>query len=35
LIDPEGVVRKIYEVSDVAAHPGEVLEDIRALSAGS
>jgi len=29
LIDPEGVVAKVYEVTDVAAHPDEVLADIR------
>src|SRR5207249_1684621 len=32
LIDPEGTVRKTYEVTDVAAHPDEVLEDIRSFS---
>ena len=32
LIDPEGVVRKVYKVKDVAAHPDEVLEDIKALT---
>jgi peroxiredoxin Q/BCP len=31
LIDPEGRVAKTYEVSDVAAHPEQVLEDIRNL----
>jgi peroxiredoxin len=30
LIDPEGVITKVYEVKDVAAHPDEVLADIRA-----
>ena len=29
LIDPEGVVAKVYEVTDVGAHPDEVLADIR------
>jgi len=29
LIDPEGVVAHVYEVTDVAAHPDEVLADIR------
>lgn len=29
LIDPEGKVAKVYEVTDVAAHPDEVLADIR------
>jgi peroxiredoxin len=28
LIDPDGIVRKIYEVTDVAGHPAEVLADI-------
>jgi peroxiredoxin len=32
LIDPEGVIRKSYEVGDVAAHPGEILADLRTLS---
>jgi peroxiredoxin len=32
LVDPEGIVRKAYVVRDVAAHPGEVLEDLRALT---
>lgn len=32
LIDPAGVVRRIYEVKDVAANPAEVLADIRSLS---
>ena len=32
LIDPEGNVAKVYEVTDVAAHPDEVLEEIRARS---
>ena len=31
LIDPEGVVRKAYRVTDPAAHPAEVLEDLRQL----
>ena len=34
LIDPKGVVRKVYEVTDVAAHPQHVLDDIKALSNG-
>ena len=29
LIDPEGKVAKVYEVTDVAAHPDEVLADIQ------
>jgi peroxiredoxin Q/BCP len=31
LIDPEGVVAKVYEVTDPAAHPGHVVDDIRAV----
>jgi peroxiredoxin len=31
LIDPNGVIRKAYEVKDVAAHAGEVLDDLAAL----
>jgi peroxiredoxin Q/BCP len=31
LIDPDGVIRRVYEVKDVHAHPGEVLEDLIAL----
>ena len=34
LIDPDGVVRKVYEVADVASHPQQVLDDVRALSNG-
>ena len=34
LIDPDGVVRKVYQVKDAGAHPDEVLEDIKTLSAG-
>ena len=30
LIDPGGVIAKVYDVKDVAAHPDEVLADIRA-----
>jgi peroxiredoxin len=33
LIDPEGVVRRTYTVSDVTTHPDTVLADIRS-SAG-
>jgi len=29
LIDPEGVVANVYEVTDVGTHPDEVLADIR------
>jgi thioredoxin-dependent peroxiredoxin len=35
LIDPDGIVRRIYHVTDVAANPDEVLADIRALRAES
>ena len=31
LIDPDGVVQRIYHVADVAANPDEVLADIRSL----
>ncbi len=33
LIDPAGVVRKVYEVTDRDAHAGEVLADLRQLLA--
>jgi peroxiredoxin len=32
LIAPDGTVAKVYEVTDVGAHPDEVLADIRALA---
>lgn len=32
LIDPTGVIRRVYEVSDVKSHPDEVLNDILAGS---
>jgi peroxiredoxin len=32
LIDPDGIVRRIYAVTDVAANPADVLADIRRLS---
>ena len=35
LIDPQGVVRKIYEVTDVAGHAQEVLADLKALTGGA
>jgi thioredoxin-dependent peroxiredoxin len=35
LIDPEGVVEKIYEVTDVGAHPDEVLGDIQSSERAS
>ena len=31
LIDPAGIVQRIYHVTDVAANPDEVLADIRSL----
>jgi thioredoxin-dependent peroxiredoxin len=31
LIDPDGIVRRTYQVTDVAANPEEVLADIRSL----
>jgi thioredoxin-dependent peroxiredoxin len=31
LIDPDGVIRKAYRVTDVVAHPDEVLADLRAM----
>jgi thioredoxin-dependent peroxiredoxin len=31
LIDPSGNIAKVYVVSDVGAHPDEVLEDIQRL----
>lgn len=34
LIDPQGVVRRVYEVSDVQGHPDEVLGDLRAAVRG-
>ncbi|HZA41965.1 MAG TPA: redoxin domain-containing protein [Actinomycetota bacterium] len=34
LIDPEGVIRKAYRVTNVDAHPDEVLTDVRALAGG-
>jgi peroxiredoxin Q/BCP len=35
LIDPEGSIAKAYKVTDIAAHPGQVLEDFRRLTAGA
>ena len=32
LIDPSGVIRRAYRVSDIAGHPGQVLDDLRTLS---
>lgn len=34
LIDPEGVIRRAYRVTDVDAHPDEVLTDLRRLMSG-
>lgn len=31
LIDPEGVIRKVYEVTDREGHAAEVLADLRDL----
>ena len=31
LIDPDGVLRKSYDVTDVATHPQQVLDDLIAL----
>ena len=31
LIDPAGTVRAVYDVTDVHAHPGDVLDDLRRL----
>ena len=33
LIDPDGVVRKVYDVKDFGGHPEEVLAELRALQA--
>jgi thioredoxin-dependent peroxiredoxin len=33
LIDPDGVIRRAYRVSDIVAHPLDVLEDLRTLGA--
>ena len=32
LIDPDGTVAKVYEVTDVGAHPSEVLADLQGLT---
>src|SRR5438034_573761 len=34
LIDPDGRIAKAYRVTDIPAHPAQVLEDFRALSVG-
>lgn len=31
LIDPEGVIRKAYEVEDIASHPDAVVADLKTL----
>jgi peroxiredoxin len=31
LVDPSGTVRRAYEVTDVASHPAELLDDLRDL----
>jgi len=31
LIEPEGIIRKSYEVSEIPVHPGEVLADLYEL----
>jgi peroxiredoxin len=31
LIDRDGIVRKSYEVKDIAAHPAEVLADLHEM----
>lgn len=33
LIDPDGVIAKAYRVTEISAHPGQVLEDLRRLQA--
>jgi peroxiredoxin Q/BCP len=35
LIDPAGMLVKIYEVTDAGAHPEEVLTDLRQLAASA
>ncbi len=34
LIDPDRVVRRVYDVADVALHADEVLADLRQLTRG-
>ena len=34
LIDPDGIVRAVYDVTDVHAHPDQVLADLRRLHDG-
>jgi thioredoxin-dependent peroxiredoxin len=33
LIDPEGRIAKAYRVTDIPAHPGQVLADLRSMGA--
>ena len=35
VIDPEGVIRKVYAVKDAGAHPAELLADLAELGAGA
>ena len=35
LIDPAGIVRTVYDVTDVASHAGDVLIDLQAFGAGA
>jgi thioredoxin-dependent peroxiredoxin len=34
LIDPEGMIRKAYRVTEIDAHPGEVFDDLVRLREG-
>jgi len=34
LIDPQGRIAKAYRVTDIPAHPAQVLEELRALAGG-
>jgi peroxiredoxin len=33
VIDPAGVIRKVYAVKDIDAHPAQLLDDLRELGA--
>lgn len=33
VIDPEGTIRRVYEVDDVEGHPDEILADLSSLGA--
>jgi len=33
VIDPEGVIRKVYRVTDIEGHPAQVLDALRSLGA--